>query len=168
MNLRTFFVGRAIGFVVVLAIVGLFFFYKSMDRAVAPVEETPIIKGELLEGGEADPAVMKLDMTTWRWVSALYNDGRTVKPNKPGVFTLSLSPDGTFTATTDCNSAHGTYTTNKNIITFGPIAMTKMYCEGSQESEFVKFLENTSSYHFTTRGSLILDLKYDSGTVTFQ
>ena len=168
MNLKTFFMGRAIGFIVVLAVVALFFIYKSASPAVAPAQETPVIKGELLEGGEADPSRMKLDMKTWVWISSLYNDGRTIKPKIPGVFTLSLSQDGTFTAKTDCNSAHGTYTVKNNTITFGPMAMTKMYCEGSQETEFIQALGNTASYHFTTRGSLILNLKYDSGTITFQ
>ena len=43
-----------------------------------------------------------------------------------------------------------------------------MYCEGSQESDFQKLLQNTGSYHFTSKGELIFDLKFDSGTVTFR
>jgi heat shock protein HslJ len=169
MNLRTFFVGRAIGFVVVVVLIGTFFIYKNATTVEAPsINQTPEIKGELEEGGEASPSVMKLDMKTWIWTSALYNDERTVKPNKAGVFTLTFSKAGTFSATTDCNKAFGTYTVDKDLITFGPIASTKMYCEGSQETEFFKLLENASSFHFTSRGSLILDLKFDSGTVTFQ
>jgi heat shock protein HslJ len=168
MNLRTFFLGRAIGFIVVLIILGLFFAYKSTLRDVEPIQQASETKGELLEGGEADPSRMKLDMKSWVWVSSLYNDGRTVQPKKAGIFTLSLSPDGTFTATTDCNSAHGTYTASTNTIAFGPIAMTRMYCGGSQEMDFIRSLETASGYHFTSRGQLILDLKFDSGSVTFQ
>jgi hypothetical protein len=46
--------------------------------------------------------------------------------------------------------------------------MTKMYCEGSQESVFTGLLENTHSYHFTSKGELIFNLKFDSGSVIFR
>ena len=45
---------------------------------------------------------------------------------------------------------------------------TLMFCEGSQEEEFTHILTNTSGYLFTSRGELILELKFDSGTVTFR
>ena len=118
--------------------------------------------------GEADPSRMTLDMKTWNWISALYNDGREIMPKTPNKFSLTLSKDGSFTATTDCNSVGGKYTAGKDSLVFSEIFMTEMYCEGSQESEFVSMLENTHFYHFTSRGELILDLKFDSGSVVFR
>ena len=118
--------------------------------------------------GEADPSRMKLDMTTWAWIEALYNDERVVTPKKAGTFTLTFANDNTFKASTDCNQMGGTYTTKDNQLTFSSIYMTKMACEGSQEIEFKQLLQNTSSYHFTGRGQLILDLKFDSGSVIFR
>jgi len=118
--------------------------------------------------GEADPSRMTLDMKTWAWVSALYEDGRTVKPAKAGQFTLTFAKDGTFSANTDCNSMSGGYTAADGALTFGAIAMTKMFCQDSQETVFSELLANTSGYHFTSKGELILSLKYDSGTVTFR
>ncbi|MES2087825.1 MAG: META domain-containing protein [Patescibacteria group bacterium] len=118
--------------------------------------------------GEADPAHMTLTMKPWSWVSVLYNDAREIKPNRADVFVLTFGGDGKFTAKTDCNSAGGQYVAKDGTITFSNIFATKMYCEGSQEAEFLKLLENTSSYHFTSRGQLILDLKFDSGSVIFQ
>jgi heat shock protein HslJ len=119
--------------------------------------------------GEADPNVMKLDMHAWTWVSALYNDGREIKPKQAGQFTLAFGTDGRFSAATDCNSVAGSYTTaSDDQITFSDMVSTRMFCEGSQESEFTALLENTASYHFTSRGELVLDLKADSGTVTFR
>jgi heat shock protein HslJ len=117
--------------------------------------------------GEADPSRMSLDMKTWVWVSALYNDGTKVAPRQPGQFTLTFE-DGRFSASTDCNSASGSYTADDNMITFAQIASTKMFCQGSQETEFFRLLENTQGYHFTSHGELILDLKFDSGTATFR
>jgi hypothetical protein len=45
---------------------------------------------------------------------------------------------------------------------------TLMYCEGSQESDFSKLLERAQGYLFTSKGELVLDLKFDSGTATFK
>lgn len=127
--------------------------------------------GEVVQNfeGEADPSRMKLDMQTWKWIRAQYNDGREILPKQPGKFTLTFETiKGRFSATTDCNQMSGAYTVTGNQLSFGPIAQTKMYCEGSQETEFASLLDNTASYLFTSRGELILELKYDSGTVTFR
>lgn len=118
--------------------------------------------------GEADPSAMSLSMKEWTWVSALYNDGRKVAPNRPGDFTLTFAGDGAFSAKTDCNSMSGSYVADEGSLSFGPIAATLMFCEGSQESEFARILEGAAGYHFTPRGELVLDLKFDSGTATFR
>ena len=125
-----------------------------------------VIIGENLEG-EADPSRMTLDMKTWNWVGGLLNNGESIIFKKPEAFTLALK-EGRFSAKTDCNSITGSYTASSGLITFSNMAMTKMYCEGSQESEFIKLLENSIGYHFTSRGQLIFDLKFDSGNFTFR
>lgn len=117
--------------------------------------------------GEADPARMTLGMKPWIWISALYNDGREVRA-KADKFVLTLAPNGKFTAKTDCNSMGGSYVVKDKTIAFSNIFQTEMYCEGSQESVFASILETTSSYHFTSKGELIFDLKFDSGTATFR
>lgn len=118
--------------------------------------------------GEADPKKMSLTMKTWEWVSALYGDGREIRPKAPGIFTVSFGMDGKFTATTDCNSVGGSYKATGDTVTFSDIYMTKKFCQGSQELDFTRLLENTFGYHFTSKGELIVDLKFDSGTVTFR
>lgn len=45
---------------------------------------------------------------------------------------------------------------------------TLMYCEDSQEAVFSDFIQNTSSYLFTSKGELVLQLKFDSGVVIFK
>lgn len=150
--------------VIALIITGyyLYIYWALGNDSVAQ----PIV-GENLEG-EADPSRMSLTMTNWRWQNTLYNDGREIKPNKPESFTLKFNNDGTFSATTDCNSAGGKYATAGENISFTEIFSTLMYCEVSQESEFIQLLNNTSGYHFTSRGELILDLKFDSGSAVFR
>lgn len=126
--------------------------------------------GEVVQDfpGEADPARMTLGMKTWVWQSALYNDGRRITPNRPGAFTLTFKDDGTFSAATDCNGVGGKYTATTTALSFGEMMSTMMYCEGSQEGDFRNVLSGTAGYHFTSRGELILDLKYDSGSAVFR
>lgn len=119
--------------------------------------------------GEADPSRMSLAMKTWVWQSTLLNDESEIKPKQAGKFTLTFTADGTFAAVTDCNAMGGRYTAFEDgRITFSDIAQTLMACEGSQEAVFSGFLTNASSYHFTSRGELILDLKFDSGSVVLK
>jgi len=126
--------------------------------------------GEVVQNfeGEADPSRMTLGMNKWTWISTLYNDERTIMPKQKDAFTLTFKTDGTFSATTDCNGVGGSYVTDKEKITFGQMMSTLMYCEGSQEGDFTKMLENSTGYHFTSKGELILDLKLDSGSVIFR
>ncbi len=138
---------------------------EGIDQLLLKLEEPRVAENP---EGEADPSRMNLEMQTWTWIKALYNDGRIIMPKKSDTFALTFKPDGTFSAKTDCNSVGGMYVAKKGAITFSSVMMTEMYCEGSQDGEFARMLENTTSYHFTGRGELILDLKFDSGTVTFR
>lgn len=122
--------------------------------------------------GEADPSRMSLDMKTWVWQEALYNDDSVITPKNPGVFTLTFKEEsmngGTFSATTDCNNVSGAYTLDDNKITFENMISTLKFCADSQESEFTSMLTNSTSYFFTSKGELILEIKYDSGVVIFK
>lgn len=126
--------------------------------------------GEVVQNfeGEADPARMTLSMQTWTWISTLYNNDTTLTPKKTKAFSLTFKKDGSFSATTDCNSMSGSYTTKGNQVSFGNIASTMMYCDGSQEGQFAKMLQEVQSYHFTSKGELVFDFKFDSGTMTFR
>lgn len=118
--------------------------------------------------GEADPARMRLDMQTWHWVSTTYGDGKLVKPVDSKKFALTFREGKVFSASTDCNGVGGEYTTSGNKISFERMMSTLMYCEGSQEGEFAKMLSEIGSYHFTSRGELVFDLKFDSGVMVFR
>lgn len=116
---------------------------------------------------QADPDNASLTSQTWVWVAALYNDGREITPEDPQAFTLSFGSDGSFSATTDCNQMGGNYAVVGEQITFNDIFATKMFCEGSQEQTFSTLLRDTAGYHIA-EGQLILDLKFDSGSVVFR
>ncbi len=117
--------------------------------------------------GEADPSRMSLSMKTWKWTHSEYNDGKIITPKKDA-FNLTFKNDGTFAATTDCNGIGGNYVATKSTVTFSKMMSTLMYCDGSQEADFKKLLENTGEYIFTSKGELVLNLKFDSGSVYFK
>lgn len=118
--------------------------------------------------GEADPARMSLGMKKWNWMSTTYSDGKKVSPRNAQKFTLTFGADKRFSATTDCNGVGGEYMVTANKIAFDKMMSTLMYCEGSQEQEFSKMLSEVGTYHFTSKGELVFDLKMDSGVMIFK
>ncbi|MBI5134073.1 MAG: META domain-containing protein [Candidatus Taylorbacteria bacterium] len=118
--------------------------------------------------GEADPSRMTLGMKDWVWMKALYNDGREIAPKVPGKFGISFAKDGRYSLATDCNSMGGSYVAEGRKIAFSQGMSTLMYCEGSQESEFSALIRDVEGYSFTSKGELVLDLKFDSGSVIFR
>ena len=126
--------------------------------------------GEVVQNfeGEADPSRMTLNMKTWNWIKTTYNSGIEIKPITEKTFAITFKDSKTFSATTDCNSISGEYILNKSKISFNKIASTLMYCEGSQESEFIKMLGEVENYSFTSKGELILGLRLNNGSMVLK
>ena len=119
--------------------------------------------------GEADPSRMTLPMHRWTWIRTVFNNDTAKVPKKVGDFTLDFTKDGQVLGATDCNRFQGTATVLDHKIEFGKnMAMTRKFCTDSQEMEFIEMLQNASSFFFTSRGQLIIELKYDSGSMFFQ
>ncbi|MDQ5901662.1 MAG: hypothetical protein QG580_377, partial [Patescibacteria group bacterium] len=86
-----------------------------------------------------------------------------------GAFSISFTKDGNVSGTTDCNGFSGTYTlSGEGVLTFGPIASTIMFCEGSQEQIFLNYLSTEQRVFFDEAGNLVLLLPYDSGSIIFK
>jgi heat shock protein HslJ len=105
----------------------------------------------------AEPALLALDVKPWEWVSATYADGRTLAPTTKGDFVMTFGAGGGVSFETDCNSMSSSYEAYTGGLTFAPIASTKMYCEGSKETEFAKLIAETKTYRFTQKGELLLE-----------
>jgi heat shock protein HslJ len=118
--------------------------------------------------GEADPDVMTLSMKPWRWIKTIYNNDTEVTPMDTASFVVTFLENDQFSASTDCNTIRGTSTVNGHRIAFGSIVASKKYCDTSQEDAFTLMLKSVQSYMFTGRGELILELKYDSGSMVFR
>jgi len=108
-----------------------------------------------------------LQSKTWTWERTIYSDGTAHTPNESGAFTLTFTDEGQVQVTTDCNNMRGGYIVTDHRIEFGRLASTRMYCEGSQENLFAGMLENVTSHFIDDEGRLILELKYDSGSMIF-
>lgn len=139
---------------------------ENVDIKNVTKEPEPVIVKDF--EGEADPARMTLSMQTWTWINTIYGDGKVVTPKVAKKFTITFKKDKTFSATTDCNGVGGEYKVVDNKITLTKMMSTLMYCEGSQEQEFSKMLDQTDGFMFTSKGEMVLLLKYDSGSVIFK
>lgn len=107
-----------------------------------------------------------LENTSWVWKTTQMSDGTVIEPKTKGAFVLNFQPENALGVQTDCNSYFGTYMVSGTDITMNPLGSTMMYCEGSQESAFIRTVNQVSSYMMKDR-DLVLMLKYDSGSMIF-
>lgn len=134
---------------------------------VMSIAKKPIHDSSALPSGEETTATLTGE--TWVWAETIMNDDEYITPNKPGVFTLVFNEaEGSVTGTTDCNNFRGNYAAEGDTIAFSDFASTLMFCEGSQEAEFVQMVSAANSYMITQEGKLALLLPFDSGSVIFE
>ena len=133
---------------------------QASTQVVGNVEQTPTTQ-------PTTAPAQTLAGTTWKWTGSLFNDGKQTTPDDPNRYLLSFMADGSVSIQADCNQVGGTYTTDGNqlTITLGP--STLVACPpGSLGDEYVRQLGTVSSYFFKD-GNLILEFKFDSGSMTF-
>jgi hypothetical protein len=136
------------------------FLYDSVEKHLAIVAED--------FEGEADPARMNLLMKTWVWQRTHYNNDTVETPIATDAFTIKFTDDQRVLITTDCNNMQGGYETDGNRLSVSILMGTLMHCEGSREGIFAGDLKKVTGYLFTGRGELVLELKYDTGSMIFR
>ncbi len=102
----------------------------------------------------------------WYWVETQYSDGQLIVPNEE--FYLDFHSNSMVNIGTDCNHVSGQYIEDRGLLSFYDIIMTEMYCEGSQEAEFLKMIPEVVSYFVDKNNNLVLELKYDTGSMIFE
>src|SRR5262245_4310989 len=103
----------------------------------------------------------------WTWKGSLFNDGKRWTPVDPNTYHIEFTPQGTVAVRADCNRAAGTYKKEAERVTIALGPSTLAACPpGSLGNEFVRQLGMVSSYLFHG-GNLVLEFKFDSGTMTF-
>jgi heat shock protein HslJ len=103
----------------------------------------------------------------WSWGGSRYNNDTEIVAVDSSKYGVAFHADGSLEIHTDCNKVSGGYKAEgKSIsITLGP--STLMACPpNSQEQKFLKDLEGVVIWFFE-KGTLYLDLKYDTGTMNF-
>ena len=108
---------------------------------------------------------MTLHIKEWSWKRTTYNNDTTITPAQPGVFMVRFNRDNTVHVGTDCNRMSGSYSVDGKKLSFSRLAATRMYCPDSQETKFGEMLSQVTSFLFTPRGELVLELKFDSGQI---
>lgn len=112
-------------------------------------------------------APQQLTGTVWKWTGSQFSDGQVTTPDTPNKYLLTFLPNGNIAVRADCNNVAGTYTTDGNQLTLTLGPSTLAACPpGSLDQEYLRQLGIVASYFFKD-GSLILEFKFDSGSMTF-
>ena len=126
--------------------------------------------GDTLEDGNSELIHEDNSLVgTWTWVGTVMNSNEGINPQPiSDDFSLTFNDEGRINGTTDCNSLSAEYDATDTSLSLGPIIATRMYCEGSQETEFSNLIAEVDGYMFDDNGQLLLALPYDSGTLVFE
>lgn len=96
---------------------------------------------------------------TWNFDKVVTEDDEFVMKKKEE-FTITFNDDGKVNGTTDCNGFFGSYEVEEDgSLEFSPLGSTMMYCEDSQESEFMAYLSLSESYSFSSPEELVIKLE---------
>lgn len=138
------------------------FTYDADRHAIVHVAPT--------DSDQDDEQAAGLFSQPWIWVRTEYSEGGEVTPRAAHVdsFVLELREEGVLQAKTDCNSISGSFDVDAQTLSFGPLAMTEMYCEDAQDAVFAQMLSDVISYRFSEAGELILELQAGTGTMHFR
>ena len=114
------------------------------------------------------PEERTLVSNTWNWMSTVYDSLPDIAPHTLNVFMVTFNDDGTFNLKTDCNNISGVYEVRGQELSMSEKTSTMMFCERSQEREFVEMLMSAESFDFTNDGELIIDVEYSMGVALFK
>lgn len=150
----------------------VFVHYYDRKQGQSMVDE-PTVKHSIklrIEDGNllADQQEQSLTGKEWKWVKTVMNNGEKVYPKKVGLFSISFMENGSLYGQTDCNGFFGSFKIQDNQIQVGPLASTRKFCEDSQENIFTNSLQEIISFFINEENQLILELKFDSGSIILE
>lgn len=147
---------------------GLVLWNKGDDITLYDANEKVIFSGRTGEEGAAPAVRQSVLGSTWIWQETRYADGTVIKPQTSGVFSVVFDQEGRVTGTTDCNNFFGPYTAGAgNSLSFGGLASTLKYCEGSQENAFRQDISEIDRYYFASENELVLTDSTSSVSIVF-
>lgn len=147
-----------------------------MEYADLPKEDTTVFAPTVLlskilkfESGVLSQKQNEISLfgRSWKWKKTIMNNGKSTVPNNEDAFSLFFGDDGKIFITTDCNTFSGIHKISDNKLTLGPLKSTRKFCEESQEDIFIKSLNEVDTWFINEKQQLILQLKFDSGSIIF-
>ena len=159
-----------LGAVIVIIILGYLYttIVKTSKEVAEPVVEVAM-PAEEASVSEVHPVPGKNDLhgTDWRWLRTENATGTIIsEPLADKPFVLSFADDDSMGSQTDCNTFAGSYKHEDVALTFGTLAATKMFCEGSQEQEYAAQLQQVNE-HAILNNMLLLSLGESGGMMFF-
>jgi heat shock protein HslJ len=129
--------------------------------ACAPSAATLLEKSGLLETvGDAhasDPGLVG----SWQLASLTENGKPPVEVTEPARFTAEFRAEGVISLRADCNRCLGTYKTNGEALTVGPMACQRAYCPSAPlDTTFAQLVSRSTAWTATQDG---LELRSDAG-----
>jgi heat shock protein HslJ len=107
----------------------------------------------------------ELCQTQGVWRLLEFTNGATLSIPNPERYTIQFAADGGVGIRADCNLCNGSYDTDGNALSIGPLACTEAYCGPlSFFDPYTAALSTVSS--FVRRGDE-LELAYSGGTMKF-
>jgi heat shock protein HslJ len=103
----------------------------------------------------------------WKWIYTINKDGTKYIPPESKNYTVQFLEAGTLRVRADCNAKGGMYSVQRNRLIIEITYSTRAACgENSLEDQFVRDLMAGASFFLKDR-DLFIDLKFDSGRMTF-
>ncbi|MEJ5091022.1 META domain-containing protein [Sphingobacterium faecium] len=150
---------------------------QSLSKAIIAVDSYTIA-GEILSLNKSGKTLAKFALIkpekgeqalsgTWEldYISGPRIAFQGLYPNEKPSITFDLSTKKV-SGNSSCNNYNGTFKTENNHISFGPLASTKMACEGSGESVYFSTLGKITS--FDVNGTTLTLIMGDIAMMRFQ
>lgn len=110
----------------------------------------------------------QLTGVVWEWLGTTYSNDKQYIVKWPARYSVLFAADGTAQLLADCNNGSGTYQTEGSSLSLDVAATTKKACEAdSKAKKFIDELNQAASYVFDGE-NLVINLKVDTGNMTFQ
>ncbi|MCD8528272.1 MAG: META domain-containing protein [Candidatus Pacebacteria bacterium] len=150
---------------------GTLVLWNKGDSVTIFLNDEIIFEGTALGGAGlsagSDAVTQKLTSAVWVWEKTQMNNDDLFEPLRAGAFTLTFTNDGNIYGTTDCNGFGGSYTLDGTKISTSEFFSTMMFCENSQERDFMDMVSVADQVFFDDADNLVLLLPYDSGSIIF-
>ncbi|EKE21093.1 MAG: hypothetical protein ACD_7C00360G0002 [uncultured bacterium] len=136
---------------------------ENNNEVSISIGEKEVFRGGLKKNNPKSILVKNI----WLWKDLILKDDVLLKPINSVNFNLSFSSDGKISATTNCADFSGTYELKESTINIINLAQTKKFCDNLDGEIFSQSLKETAGLAFDENNNLVLFLKNNSGSMSF-